>query len=366
MRPSTTILTGQRNTTVGVLALATTLTTITAIAAGGQILDPVVENLVLESPTGATVEGVLDWTAGALTVTGEGFVDDSITHPVQRRLLGFRAAKVDAYRKLLEVVGVVQVDSRTTVSMAMVASDSTRTHVVGLVRDARVVPGSQREEDGYYRLDLTLGLRGDLSAAVLPDSIVEDPELPEDLPTRDSVVVFVSPKPYTGLVVDARGSSLRPSLSPRIVDDTGRVIYAASHVSRDYAVQTGVVAYDRNLQLAAVSERVGGAASHPFLVEATGVSGLYNSDVVVTRDMGTRIRMADMEDDFLAECRVVFVVGPKPPTPSHRPDPVFSVTASGDSGQAAPAVAGDFLDSLLQVRSLGDTISGAATPEAQE
>lgn len=337
-----------------VLVLATMLTAIAASGRipGGQILDPVVENLVVESATGTIVEGVLDWTVGAVTVTGEGFVDDSITHPVQRRLLGFRAAKVDAYRKLLEVVGVVQVDARTTVSMAMVASDSTRTHVEGLVRGARVAPGSQREEDGYYRLDLTLGLHGDLSAAVLPDSIDADPGLPEDLPTRDSLVVFVSPKPYTGLVVDARGSSLRPSLSPRIVDDSGRVIYAASHVDRDFAVRTGVVAYDRSLQLAAVSERVGGATANPFLVVATGVSGLYNSDVVVTRDMGTRIRIANMEADFLAKCRVVFVVGPKPPP--------------GDSSQGAPFAAGDFLDSILQVRSPGDTISVEATPEAQE
>jgi hypothetical protein len=346
---------------VRALATSTILTAIlqagvflTADVAGAQAPELVVENLVVESPTGA-IEGVLDWTNGGVTVTGEGFVDDSVTHPVQRRLLGFRAAKVDAYRKLLEVVGVVQVDSRTRVSMAMVASDSIRAQVEGLVRGARVVPGSQREEDGYYRLDLTLSLRGDLSSAVLPDSTAEegDQGLPTELPASDSVVVFVPPKPFTGLVVDARGTSLRPSLSPRIVDDSGRVIYAASHVDREFAVQTGVVAYDRNLQLAVVSERVGGEAAHPFLVEATGVSGLYNSDVVITRDMGTRIRMADMDVDFLADCRVVFVVGPKPPSPA----PVFSEPTSGDSARSVLPT-GDFLDSLLQVQALTDTVSG--------
>ena len=105
---------------------------------------------------------------------------------------------------------------------------------------------------------------------------------------------------------------MRPSLSPRIVDDSGRVIYAADHVERDYAVRTGVVGYERDLQRATGSDRVGGAGANPFVVEATGVAGPYDGDVVVTRDMGTRIRMADMEGAFLGQCRVVFVVGPRP------------------------------------------------------
>ncbi|MDA0333814.1 MAG: hypothetical protein O2782_01460 [bacterium] len=337
--------------------LAATFGATFGTATSARAVDAVVEDVVAESPTGAVVEGLLDWTAGTVTVTGEGFVNESITHPVQRRLLGFRAAKVDAYRRLLEIIGVVQIDARTTVSMAMVASDSTRVHVEGLVRGARVVPGSQREEDGYYRLDLTLGLRGDLSAAVLPDSSSAPRMLPEDLPTRDSIVVFIPPKPYTGLVVDARGSSLRPSLSPRILDDSGRVIYAASHVDREYAVQTGVVAYDRSLPMAVVSDRVGGTSSHPFLVKATGVSGLYNSDVVVTRDMGTRIRMADMDTDFLAQCRVVFVVGPQPPTPAT----LFSAAGSSGSAAHAPLPTQDFLDSILQTRADDDSASVRAT-----
>ena len=328
------------------------ITILTAANAGAQDFDAVIEPLVVDSPTGVVVEGRLDWTAATVTVTGEGFVDDSVTHPVRRRLLGFRAAKVDAYRNLLEVVGGVQVDARTTVSMAMVASDSIRAHIEGLVTGAHVVPGSQHEEDGYYRLELSLDMRGDLSAAVLPDSSGVARSIPQNLPALDSVVVFIPPKPYTGIVVDARGTSLRPNLSPRIVDDSGRVIYAAN---------------DRNLQRAIVSERLGGPTANPFLVKAVNVSGLYNSDVVVTRDMGTRIRMADMEADFLAECRVVFVIGPPPPVPT--PAAVFSEPTSGDSASGEfdlrpSRPTGDFLDSILDARALADTLPIDASPGA--
>ena len=354
-----------RNTTISTLFLLFFLFAAVHIVA--QEPDPVIRPVVVvDAPTGVVAEGELDWTAGTVSVTGEGFVDDDVTHPVRRRLLGFRAAKIDAYRKLLEIVGGVQIDARTTVSMAMVASESIRAQVEGLVTGARVVPGSQIEEDGYFRLGLSLDLRGDLSAAMLPGSTAAGPAIPQDLPYADSVVVFVPPKPYTGLVIDARGTSLNPSLSPRIIDDSGRVIYTAGYVDRGYAVRTGVVAYERDLQQAVVSDRIGGQTARPFLVQAIDISGLYNSDAVVTRDMGTRILMAGMEADFLTECRVVFVVGPKPAPPP--PIAVFSEATTGDStlgdsmlGEAQPT--GDFLDSILEARALADTLPAEAPEE---
>ncbi|MBT3342257.1 MAG: hypothetical protein HN712_15970 [Gemmatimonadetes bacterium] len=284
-------------------------------------LNGVVEDVVTQTPQGDIVEGRLDWTEGILIVTGEGVAPDGVTNPVQQRLLGFRAAKLTAYRKLLEVVGGVQVDARTTVSMSMVASDTIRATVEGLVKGATVVPGSRRREEGMFLLDVQLRLLEGLSSAVLPDSLPVVDTVPAELPIADSVIVFVPDEPFTGLVVDARGSALKPSLSPKIIDDAGRVIYSATHVDRDYAVRIGVVGYERDMSRAATNERIGGQNAHPMVVQALRADGLYNSDVVVSRDMGTRIKMADSEGDFLTECRVIFLVGP-------RPDPVVEAPIS--------------------------------------
>lgn len=283
-----------------------------AQSTGSVVTEGVVETVVTETAQGEIVEGQLDWTKGVLIVTGEGIAPDGVTNPVQQRLLGFRAAKLTAYRKLLEVVGGVQVDARTTVSMSMVASDTIRAAVEGLVKGATVVPGSRRQEDGLYMLDVQIRLLEGLATAVLPDSIAAPDAVPAELPVADSVIVFVPDEPFTGLIIDARGSALRPSLSPKIIDDTGRIIYSATHVDRDYAVKTGVVGYERDLPTAATNLRLGGENAHPMVVEAIRADGLYSSDAVVTRDMGTRIRMADSEGDFLAECRVIFLVGPRP------------------------------------------------------
>ncbi|MBT4097086.1 MAG: hypothetical protein HOE86_05550 [Gemmatimonadetes bacterium] len=194
----------------------------------------------------------------------------------------------------------------------MVASDTVRATVEGLVRGATVVPGSRRQEDGLYLLDLQLRLLDGLAAAVLPDSMSSLDAVPAELPVSDSLIVFVPDEPYTGLIIDARGTSLQPSLSPRIIDETGRVIYSATHVDRQYALSTGVVGYERDLPAAVINARIGGENSHPKVVTAIRADGLYNSDVVVSRDAGTRVKMADSEGDFLTECRVIFVIGPRP------------------------------------------------------
>jgi hypothetical protein len=133
------------------------------------------------------------------------------------------------------------------------------------------------------------------------------------LPASDSLLIFVPPEPYTGLIVDARGFDLRPTMSPRIIDTTGRVIYSAEQVDRSYAVEMGVVGYDKDIERAAKGDRMGGKDAHPFIIEAEDVSGLFNGDVVLSEDSGIRVRMADMEGDFLSRCRVTFILGAKPP-----------------------------------------------------
>ena len=322
--------------------------------------DNIVESLSVSTSDRGIIAGDLDWTEGALTVFGEAAAPDELVNPVRRRLAGFRAAKVIAYRNLAEIIGEVHVDARTKVSMAVVTDDEVRTKVEQYVRGARVVHGSRQERDGLFRLALQLDLRGRFANAVLPDSTAARLLPPGEIPESDSLLVFVPPQPYTGVIVDARGTGLKPNLSPRIIDDSGRVIYSAEHVQRDYAVNVGVVGYDSDMPRAANSERLGAEAARPYVVSAVGVAGLYGGDAVVSRDSGTRILMADMDGDFLAECRVVFVVGPQPA----RDEIVWL-----DSTRVAAAVDTNYLetraDSARAVTALADSVPDS-TPVQRE
>lgn len=284
------------------------------------------EPLSLEAG-GSLIEGYIDWTKNELIVYGDAIAPDHITNPVQRRLLGLRGAKAVAYRNLLEMVGEVQVDSETRVQDFMVASDSIGVRVQGLVRGARVVAGSQVESEGLYRIALRLPLLGAFANAVLPEVMRLAPDaydmLPPESPpesTTDSLtmaieeepVVFVPHQPYTGILIDARGLDLQPSMSPRILSEEGRIIYGAATVDRSYATQYGIIGYDKDIDRALKSDRLGGETANPFVVKATRTSGLYSGDVVLSEFDATRVLMADSDGDFLRECRVLFVLGPEP------------------------------------------------------
>ena len=315
------------------LLIALTLTgatTLNAQPTSSPSQGHVEEALTLEAG-GSLIEGYVDWTKNELVVYGDATVPEHISNPVQRRLLGFRGAKTVAYRNLLEMIGEVQIDSETRVQNFILTSDSISVKVQGLVRGARIIAGSQVENEGLYRIALRLPLLGDFADAVLPEvaRLAPDayditlPAPPE--PMADSLassedtieeeaVVFIPRVPYTGILVDARGLDLQPSMSPRILSEKGRIIYGAATVDHDYATQYGIIGYDKDIARALVSDRLGGAAANPFVVKATGVSGLYSGDVVLGDFDAVRILMADGEGEFLRKCRVVFVLGPEPAT----------------------------------------------------
>ena len=332
-----------------------------------------VETLSVRAPSGGRLEGRIDWTAGTLTVTGEAPTGEEGS-PARQRLTGFRAARTAALAGLLEAVARVRVDTRTRVGRAMAASGPVRERVAQLAGDARVVSGSRRQAGGLCRLEVHLPLFGDLARAVLPppsDRLVSLP--PTQLPARDSLIALLPGGPYTGLVVDARGTQLRPSMSPRIVDDGGRVIFAAGHVDRALAVRSGLAGWERDLRRAVLSERVRGEPAHPFLVEATGVSGPFRADAVIGAGDATRLQLADLHGDFLSKGRVVFVIGPEPsppeppvvvaaPVPESLAEAVTDTAGLADH-LAAPVVYRDFLDSLLQARAPApaDTLPDSVT-----
>lgn len=73
----------------------------------------------------------------------------------QRKLMAMRAAKVDAYRNLAELVYGFSVDGRTTVADFVAQNDQARSWVSAFIRGARVTEVVQ-ESDGNYRATVEL------------------------------------------------------------------------------------------------------------------------------------------------------------------------------------------------------------------
>lgn len=282
---------------------------IALILAAGQNLraQNVVQPLQAQPAGQQSIEGSLDWTTGVLTAYGEGIAAPDIQNPAQRRLLGFRAAKATAYRNLLELVGQVHIDASTTVGQAMLTSDSVRTRVSGLIRGARLVPESQQEKDGVFQVALTLELQDGLAVALLPAA-----QRPSTSSPLGESALYTPPQTYTGLVIDARGLPLKPSMAPRLLSTGGNELFNASAVDLQYVRRWGMVGYDRDLERASRSDRLGGAEARPLVIKAAQVAGQYSSDAVISNEDAVRVQMADKHSPFLAQCRVIFVLGPAP------------------------------------------------------
>jgi outer membrane lipoprotein SlyB len=75
----------------------------------------------------------------------------------QKKLLGMRASKIDAYRSMAEQIAGLHLTSNTTVGDMMSKSDSIRTSVDAYIRGARVVEVSPMS-DGNYQTMLEIDL----------------------------------------------------------------------------------------------------------------------------------------------------------------------------------------------------------------
>ena len=114
------------------------------------------ETLGHSSEPEALFEGPVVERQDTLTATGFAAIDvqpsDSLA---QRRSLAIRAARLDAYRGLIEQVYGQYLDSKTTVADMVVRSDSFRARVEGVVYGANLEQIEPRGVD-IYEVTMTL------------------------------------------------------------------------------------------------------------------------------------------------------------------------------------------------------------------
>ena len=239
----------------------------------------------------------MDWSAGVVEAIGIGVPPVNIRSKAQGRAMAVRAATADAQRNLIETLQGVSVDAETTVLDAM-ASDVIRTKVKGILRGARRMGPPRHLEDGSVEITLAVRMRGDLTDVLLPkEGFAEPAPLPEPKATE--------PEGPTGLIVDARGLGLSPAMAPKVVDDEDRLVYGAKVVNRDAAVQHGIAAYEKDLDLAKKSDRIG---ISPIVVKGIKATGRNKTNVVVAEAEGEQVRKAADGRAFLNQCKVIMVV----------------------------------------------------------
>lgn len=249
--------------------------------------------------------GSINWTSGIIRAVGVGAPPENYYGKPEARPMALRAAKMDAYRNILEVIQGVRIQSSTTVKNFMMSDDSISAQVNGMVRGAQVAK-QEYMSDGTVEVTLEMNLNGGFAQLVLPEDIKQVEPIQGSTASsstqtnkKDAAVT------YTGLVVDARGLDAKPAMSPRVLDENGQEVYGAAFVSREYAVQQGMSGYSKNIAAATENQRV---TETPLIVKAIKTEGPGKTDFVINNTEASNLRGAPENLSFLKQCRVIIVV----------------------------------------------------------
>ncbi|MBF0118152.1 MAG: LPP20 family lipoprotein [Desulfobacterales bacterium] len=251
--------------------------------------------------------GSINWTDGIIVATGIGAPPEQYYGKPNARPMALQAAKIDALRKMLEVVNGVRINSTTVVKNFAVDNDTVVSEVQGLIKGAKVV-NQQYMSDGTVEVKVELNMRDQFAQIMLPDDIKDIPSVTPTEPASNNVSttpnVLTSGK-YTGLVVDARGLKAKPAMSPKILDENKQEVYGSSSVDREYAVKQGLCGYAKDIVSAKKNERVAGS---PLVVKGIKVDGAGKSDIIISNADANILKNSSDNASIMQQCRVMIVV----------------------------------------------------------
>ena len=263
---------------------------------------------------GETFEkGSINYADRTIQATGIGFIPVNVINAGQARRSAMRIAKQDALRQLIEIVNGVNVTSETTVSGAMF-DDMIKTQVQGAIRGARKVGEPKYLSDTSVEVVYEVSMNN-ISRALLPMA-ERAPVLSYESVTATGTAAAAGGQGggaaaapasggVTGIIIDGSGLGLRPAMSPRILNQSGTVLYGPGQYDRDYAAANGVVGYAKTLGQAKADTRVQG---NPLVLRGASASGTAKTDVIISNADAGKLVSAGRSAGLLQDCRIMFVL----------------------------------------------------------
>lgn len=228
----------------------------------------------------------VNWAGQVVRATGQGAPDLKAQNPAQARLGAEMAAKADALRNLLAQVKGISVDGTRKMGDLM-EKDEIRTRVEGVVRGFKIT-------NKRYFSDSGVEVEIEVPLALLTD--VVDPDTTQMLAAPPPNVE----KSNTGLVIDARGLKVTPSLMPRLLDEGGKPVYSIDFLSTDARKMSAVAAYVQSIDDAQKSQKAG---EKPLVLKAAKATG---ADLQLGPEDAKKL--AALNTSFLADGKVVIVL----------------------------------------------------------
>lgn len=258
-----------------------------------------------EDITDPYIDNGINWSTRTVTATGIGAPNPDAPNMAVKRAGAINAAKMVALRDLIATVKGMYLSSEQTAENYMMTSDVVKTQIEGIAKAFKVVGDPKYFEDGSVEVTVEMSLTGDLS-----DVFLKETDFDETYPTVKEATYKLSdlvkePTVYTGIIIDCKAVQLRPALAPKVFSKSGEEIYGSANVSKDFAVQQGMIGYLKSVDSAKENSRV---TNNPLIINAIGVKGANKADIIISDEDAAKIKELDAKLNFLRECRVIAII----------------------------------------------------------
>lgn len=234
----------------------------------------------------------------AIEAVGVASYPANIASRAQARVLARRAAILDAQRQLVEQLYGVNIVFNSHMNERGLQED-VHASAQGVVQGAQVVA----ERDWGDAYEVTLRWAPPVQPSGAP---------PAPTPELIAPPTWVAPRPahpqgYTGVVIDARGLGLQPSMSPCIRDAYGNILWGNMEIDPQTVIEYGLAGWARtqaDLSHSALRTRLG---ANPLHLKAIGVQGAARNEVILSESDAERLLRENARSGFLERLAVAFL-----------------------------------------------------------
>jgi len=249
-----------------------------------------------------------DWTPAplpgeAIEVIGVAPYPARAESRAHARMQARQAAILDAQQQLVEQLYGVQVTATRRKSNQRIDEDIV-VHTKGVLQGTRIV--AERDRGDMYEVRMRWTPPSGAGALPQPE---RQPALPKPTPAQTPPMRPAAPiaQGYTGVVIDARGLGLQPSMSPRLRDAYGGALWGNLEIAPEVVIEYGLASWARThaeLNHPNLRARIG---DNPLWLRAVGVQGAGHNEAILDSSDAERLLRENAVGGFLERLAVVFL-----------------------------------------------------------
>ena len=250
-------------------------------------------------------ESIIDWTQKTFTSTVQlDMAAAGLTFPAGKNT-ALTSINTKLPMLLKDPLLALYVDSSMQLGDLVLNSTLPYDTITSIIGSSEKTPGIYSQSSLQLTLNHTLDLQN-IGRLLIKHNNPYTPDIP---------VEQTASRPYTGIIIDARGTmpvqgefvsaEVEPCFFPKIWDETMTLLYERNMMDPETARQNGIVAYDYTEDATRYRERIG---IDPLWIKARKVYGINRTDPVISRTDALKILSVPENLELLRTGKVVILL----------------------------------------------------------